>query len=343
MIEDKFYKEKEILENTDLCNKAGNLLDESIGWSRNTLFNCNLSGHLFRKKKWNYWLITNDECLFSVTISNIDYAGMIFAYFLDFKSQQFIEKTIMTPLGKGVTLPNNVHESLIFNNSKINISFLEENHNTHIICNCKDFNGISLAADFKVIYPEKYETLNVVIPWSNKTFQFTSKHEALPVSGLLKVGEKEYSFQPDNTFACLDFGRGIWPYKVSWNWATASGIINGKRIGLNLGAKWTDGTGMTENALVVDGMLTKLSEDIAFEYDHNNLMKPWSLKSALTDSVNLTFVPFYERVAKSNLLVIKSEVHQMIGNFSGTIKTDIGEIITIESIIGAVEDHFGKW
>jgi hypothetical protein len=340
---DRFYKEKEILESVNLCDRDGKVLSESIGWSRSPLFNCNLSGRLFRKKKWNYWCITNNECLFSVTISHIDYAAMIFTYFLDFKSLQFIEKTIMLPLGKGVKLPNSVHESVIFNHPKINISFLEEDKNTHIICNCNDFGGFSMEADFLVTYPDEHETLNVVIPWSDKVFQFTSKHEALPVQGFLKVGINKYSFNPISTFACLDFGRGIWPYKVMWNWATASGIVNEKRIGINLGAKWTDGSGLTENGFVIDGKLTKLSEDIIFEYDRNNLMKPWVLKSALTDRVNLTLIPFYERVAKSNLLIVKSEVHQLIGHFSGTIKADGEETIFIDNIVGAIEEHWGQW
>lgn len=84
-----FYKEKEIHDSVNLCTSDGKLHSDSIGWSRKLVFNCNLSGHRLRKKKWNYWCITNNECLFSVTISNIDYAGMIFAYFLDFKTKNF--------------------------------------------------------------------------------------------------------------------------------------------------------------------------------------------------------------------------------------------------------------
>ena len=87
------YIEKEILEPVDLCTSTGELNSDSIGWSRKELFNCNLSGRWLRKKKWNYWCTTSDDCLFSVTISNLDYAGMAFIYFLDFKTQKFIEKT----------------------------------------------------------------------------------------------------------------------------------------------------------------------------------------------------------------------------------------------------------
>ena len=337
------YKEEEIYKELDLCDNNGRLQDKSVGWSRNPLFNCNLSGHWLRKKKWNYWCITNEECLFSLTISNLDYAGMVFVYFLDFKTNKFIEKTFMTPFGRHCSMPNNVHESVSFKNNGIELAFIEEHNITHIIAECNDFMGTSMKADFKVVYPKGHETLNVVIPWNKNTFQFTSKHECLPTTGLLIVGETIYNFKPETTFACLDFGRGIWPYKISWNWATASSMQNGKCIGFNLGAKWTDGTGITENCILVDGKILKLSEDIIFEYDLKNIMKPWILKTALTDRVNLKFIPFYERIAKSNLIVIKSEVHQLVGHFSGVIITDNGDVINIDSMLGTAEDHFAKW
>ena len=339
----ELYKEREIIESVNLCSHNGKIDDESIGWSRNPIFNCNLSGNWLRKKKWNYWCITNNECLFSVTISNIDYVGMAFVYFLDFKTQKFVEKTIVTPLGRGYSMPKTVQETVTFKNSKIQLYFIGGENSTQIVAKCHDFKGELMEANFKVTYPEGHETLNVVVPLNKKSFQFTSKHECLPVEGMLKVGEKEYSFNPKSTFACLDFGRGIWPYKVNWNWANASGIVKDRRIGFNLGAKWTDGTGMTENCIIVDGKITKLSEDIIFEYDSKDFMKPWSIKSSITNRINLKFTPFYERTAKSNLVVLKSEVHQMIGHFSGSIKTDAGERIRINSFLGCSEEHYGQW
>lgn len=343
LIKQSAYIEKEILEPVNLCMANGELNTDSIGWSRKTLFNCNLSGRWARKKKWNYWCTTSDECLFSVTISNLDYAGMVFIYFLDFKTKQFIEKTVITPFGKGCDMPDNVDETVVFKNKSMEIRLLNQKDGTHIIASCKDFDGNSMEADIKVVKPEGHETLNVVIPWNKKSFQFTSKQEALPTSGSLRIGERQYSFQAEDTFSCLDFGRGKWPYSITWNWANASGIVNGRNLGLNLGAKWTDNTLMNENAIVFDGKLTKISEDLIFEYDVQNYMGPWKIRSSVTDSVNLEFTPFYERIAKSNMLIIKSEVHQMVGHFSGYVKTQDGELIKIDNLLGCAEDHYAKW
>jgi hypothetical protein len=285
----------------------------------------------------------NEECLFSITVSNIDYAGLVFEYFYDFNTQEFIEKTLTIPFGRGCNMPPTVKADVLFRNPSMNVDFKEENNNTHIIVKTSDFKGQELDADFTVFYPEGYETLNVVIPWSDRVFQFTSKHEGMSVKGSIKIGGKIHELNPEETFGCLDYGRGIWPYSVSWNWANASGITGGRRVGLNLGAKWTDGTGMTENGMMIDGKLTKLSENIIFEYDKNELMKPWKIKTAISDRVDLVFTPCYDRLALSNLLIIKSEVHQMIGYFSGKIKNDSGEVINIEKFPGCAEEHFGRW
>src|SRR6185436_3904336 len=122
--------------------------------------------------------------------------------------------------------------------------------------------------------------LNVVIPFSERRFQFTSKQNTLPAEGEVRVPGRAFSFSPHNqSFACLDYGRGLWPYRTTWNWASASGVQDGRTIGLQLGGRWTDGTGMTENALCLDGRLHKIGDDVQFAYDTRDFMKPWTLSS----------------------------------------------------------------
>lgn len=40
---------------------------------------------------------------------------------------------------------------------------------------------------------------------------------------------------------------------------------------------------------------------------------------------------------------IKSEVHQMVGHFSGYVKTQDGEVIEINRMLGCSEEHYAKW
>jgi hypothetical protein len=338
------YDEKEILEEVNLCDEYGNLNPKAIGWSKIPLHNCNLSSHRLRKKRWNYWCITNHSHLFSVTLSNVDYMGLPFVYFLDFESNQFIEKTILSPLGIGCALGNKVEDDATFEGKDMFISLQNQNEGVHIKVIINDFGGENLDADFLVNIPKNHETLNVVIPWSKKQFQFTSKQNTLPTKGTLNLGKKTMRFEPTSAFACLDFGRGVWPFSSFWNWSSFSTrLLDGRTVGLNLGAGWTDGTGLNENGLCIDGHLIKLHEDVNFSYNPQKLNDPWKLSTTFSDSVDLTFHPFFERVAKTDAFIIKSEAHQMIGKFEGYIKSDEGEVIKIKDAVGWAEEHHAKW
>ncbi|HBT74194.1 MAG TPA: DUF2804 domain-containing protein, partial [Lysinibacillus sp.] len=162
----KQHAEKEILQPTLLCDKKGNLNPAAIGFARKPLINSNLSGHLMRKKKWNYWCIYGDEILFSATISHLDYAAVCFVYFLEYETQRYFEKTITIPFGGKLKMPTQVLESVSFKNSEMMIDLLYIQNETHLSVSIPDFDGDVLRAKLIVQHPPTDETLNVVIPWN---------------------------------------------------------------------------------------------------------------------------------------------------------------------------------
>ncbi len=336
--------EKEIIGGpVNLCTARGRLNREAVGWSRFPIHRCNLSGSWGRKKKWNYWCITSPTHLFSVTLSTLDYAGLAFIYVLDFESGEFHEKSVLVPLALGCAMPESVQEDIHFEHSGLRLAFRSLERAVKLEVECPDFAGDPLKADLSIEVPENHETLSVVVPWDDRRFQYTSKHNTLPTSGSLEALGRHISFDAEEAFACLDFGRGIWPYSSFWNWAAGSGRVDGRTIGLNFGAGWTDGTGSTENGICIDGRLTKIGEDVAFEYDSGDFKKPWRLRTRSSNRVELLFVPFYERIAISNTLIIRSEVHQCIGRFEGTVRTETGEDINVRDLIGWAEEHQARW
>ena len=338
------YFEPELTTPVDLCDSRGNLDPSAVGWSRHPLHNCNLKGHCPRKKRWNYWAVTSPTHLFSVTLSDVDYLGLPFIYLLDFETKTFAEKTLLKPFGAGCHLPPVVRADVDYTDPKMPIRMQYAQDGIHLVCGCPDFEGKPLKVDLLVHQPPNHETLNVVIPWSPKRFQFTSKQNTLPTEGIITWGDRTIRFDANDSFACLDLGRGIWPFESFWNWSSFSTrLADGRTVGINLGAGWTDGTGMNENGLCVAGKLTKLSEDVAFDYDPENFMAPWHLHTTVSQRVDLTFEPFFERHAKTDALVIFSEVHQMFGRFSGTLDTGEGSPIQISDVIGWAEDHHARW
>ncbi len=335
--------ELELTEPVDLCDARGRLNPVAVGWSRRPLHRCNVSGHWPRKKKWNYWAVTSDRYLFSATVANVDYAGLAFVYFLDFETGRYLERTITVPFGRGFALPETVEGDAAFSDKRISVSLKGEGGGTRIRVECPDFGGVPLAADVLATRPAGHETLNVVIPWSADRFQFTSKQNTLPAAGEVRLGSDVYTFESGKSFGCLDYGRGVWRYRCFWNWGAGSGAWGGRTVGLNLGGGWTDGTGMTENGICLDGRLSKMGEDLAWEYDTQDYMKPWAVRTPASDRVNLRFVPFFERVAKTNLVVMRSEVHQTFGHYSGMVVADGGESVAVDGLVGWVEHHQARW
>ncbi len=48
-----------------------------------------------------------------------------------------------------------------------------------------------------------------------------------------------------------------WPAQLAWNWGGGAGRVDAHVIGLQFGAKWTEGSGFTENGgteLTFDGL-----------------------------------------------------------------------------------------
>jgi len=337
------FEEREITEAVHLCDARGRLLPASVGWSRRPLHTCNLSGHPLRKKRWNYWCITSESYLFSVTLASVDYMGMAFAYFLEHETGRFVEKTVTVPFGRGCELLDTVRRGVSFSHRRMSLRFTEQGDRTSIHVESPAFGGTPLTADLTVERPPDHETLNVVIPWSADRFQFTSKQNCLPAGGAVTLGEQTFQFAPGSAFACLDYGRGVWPYATSWNWGSLSGRQGGRTIGLNLGGSWTDGTGLTENGIFIDGRISKVAEDVRFDYDPADFTRPWRMRTEGSERVDLRFEPSFERVAKTNLLLLKSEVHQVFGRYSGTVVPDDGAPVQIEGLPGWVEQHDARW
>jgi len=339
------YIENEIQQNTPIETSLqdGRLNPECAGWSRRALQVSNLRGAWPRKKRWNYWCIVTPDFLFSVTLSNIDYLGLAFAYMLDFKSKLFIEQTSMAVLGRGCDLPETVEGSAHFHDKEMDLSFSDDGHFIVINLQSANFKGKKLDARIHLERPERTESINVMIPWNDEQYHFTSKQNCLPAGGTVQVGDRTYTLDPGRDFGCLDFGRGIWKYRTFWNWSSFSTRVGADEVGINLGAGWTEGSGATENGLLINGRVEKLSEDVIFEYDPAHFMEPWKLHTAFSNQVNLVFTPFYERVAKTDLWILRSEAHQMIGSFSGKINSLDGRSFHVQDVIGWAEDHQARW
>jgi hypothetical protein len=334
-----------------LLNQNGELSIK--GWSSQPLLDSNLENVNFyslkflqplRLKQWDYYGLTTQTHYYSFTISDIGYLGMVFAYVIDFENLKMHEETLALPLAKGVKLPRNSQDGISeYRNENVRLVFSTTNDQRKISVAWKNFeDGKDLLAEFKLSHPAGHESMNLVIPIEKRRFYFNRKINCLPASGWVEYLGQRQELTPDTALGNLDWGRGVWAYDSFWVWASASGFTTEMdRIGLNLGYGFGDTSAATENAFILNGKIHKLGK-VEFQYDSKNFMNPWTMTSD-DDRLQLTFTPFLDRPAKTDVKLLYSEVHQMFGKYSGKLVTDEGNIIEIKDLIGFAEEHHARW
>jgi hypothetical protein len=333
-----------------LLDRRGHLRE--IGWSPQPLLDCNLedvslywikSLQRFRIKRWDYYGVTTPERYFSVTLADLGYAGQVFVYLVDFEQRTHFEETITLPFARGIVLPRGSSRGLSrFDGERVKVVFQAESGGRHVQLQWPTFKGGGISADLHMHCAAEHESMVIVIPFALNRFYYNRKINCMPAEGSIVLGEEKIHLKPDACLGNFDWGRGIWPYASFWVWASASGFLPDRRtVGLNLGFGFGDTSRATENAVVLEGRIHKLSQ-VDFSYQPADTSEPWEMRSR-DGRLQLSFHPFVERVAKTNLLLIASEVHQMFGQYSGWFVTDDGERIEIQGLVGFAEEHHARW
>lgn len=352
MTSTNLHAQREITQSTPLLDAHGNLAQ--VGWARQPVWDCNLEAvgfypwalrplQRFRIKRWDYYGITTPTHFYAFTLADLGYAGQVFAYVVDFEAHSCHEETLTLPLARGITLPRNSTEGVSsYEGPKARMRFQTEPEGRRLAVAWPNFGGSGLSAEVFLQLQPQHESMAITIPIEHKRFYYNRKINCLPATGWIENNGKRQELYPDAHLGNLDWGRGVWEYKSFWVWASASGFLADKRrAGLNLGFGFGDTSAATENALILDGRIHKLGR-VDFSYDSGNFMAPWRMLAA-DGRLDLTFTPFLDRTAATNLLLITSEVHQMFGHYSGVAVTDDGETLRLEGLIGFAEEHHAKW
>ena len=343
--------EREITAPVSLTGADGHLNPEALGFTRTPLHDTSGIGaraggrrRWGRSKRWEYWSVTTARHILAVTVSHVDYIALHAVWLLDRETGEVIAKDAIVPFGLGAQLPGSLGTGTARGRAPGLELQIEElgAEGTRLV-------GSIARLSFDVIAhrPAGHEAMGVVVPWRRSgqgdegiaRFQYTVKDVARPASGVLVIDGVRHEV-PEGSWAVLDHGRGRWPYRVHWNWAAGSGTVAGRRIGLQLGSKWTDGSGATENALVVDGMLNKISEELHWAYDPADWMRPWRITGQRAD---LTLTPFHHRHSSTQALVISSRTDQLFGTWHGWVLDDADERVRVDGIEGFAEDVLNRW
>ena len=206
--------------------------------------------------------------------------------------------------------------------------------------------GKQIAGSITLTQPEM-ETMVIATPFAEdkRAFYCNQKINCMPASGKVVFDGKEYVFDEKISFGVLDWGRGVWTYKNTWYWGSASGIAGGVPFGFNIGCGFGDTSAASENMLFFNGKAHKLSRikfNIPQKDGKDDFMSKWSFVS---DDMRfeMEFEPVLDRAAKTDLKVLCSDQHQVFGKYSGRVTLDDGTILQITDFFGFAEKVYNKW
>ena len=340
--------ERELTEPVDLCSPDGARLNPAArGWSRRPLHRANLHGCFGVNKRWDYWAILAGDLVVSSVYSDIDHFGLADVYWVDLETDETGGRAIVVPHGEGIELPDVPGAApLAVDRDGLDLRIADDETGTRLTATWSEPDGRRARLDVLIAQPAAHESLNVVVPWSEERFNYTSKHQARPATGELVVGDRRWTIGgpgADDAWGVLDVGRGRWPARINWNWGGGAGRCGDHVVGLQVGAKWTEGTGFTENGLIVDGRLTKLGSELTWDYDWDNPMRPWRVVDP-GGQLDAILTPRFDKHTKVDASAeLGSETHQVFGTWSGRLLTDDGLALEFTGLQGFAEEARQRW
>ncbi len=333
-----------------LHDENGHLIETGYATSLiKTYDRSRIAARPFRIKEWDYYAVCNDRFALALTIDHNGYMTMDSISFLNFQENtQVTTSRINLPLFAKRSLPSTSAKGDIRVSGKDYELAFENDGKQRRLHGVMDRFWKEEAISFDLTLTDApQESMVIVTPYQDhpKAFYYNQKINCMPAEGWFRFSGKEYRFDPKDSFGTLDWGRGVWTYKNTWYWGSASGLVDGHRFGFNIGYGFGDTSNASENMLFYDGKAHKLSQvvfHIPTKEGKDDFLSPWTFDSD-DGRFEMGFIPVLDRAANTDFVILGSNQHQVFGRFTGTAILDDGKKIQIKDFLGFAEKVSNKW
>lgn len=348
-------KQHEIMSSHKLLDSAGKLIEP--GYTKGLLMDYrrgDIKAGKLRIKEWDYYLVACDDFAVALTVADNSYMGLDSISLLDFRKpwQHTASPMAAFTLGKRNLPPTSAAGDVRSASKNYHIEFKHNGDHRLLTFYMKNFkDGKPIEGKLRLECPNA-ESMLIVTPFAEKdtAFYYNQKINCMPATGIFSFDGKTYEFKKGEAFGVLDWGRGVWTYKNTWYWGSASGQIDGVPFGWNIGYGFGDTSAATENMLFYDNKAHKLSAvkfNIPFKRDAKgnqteDYMKSWTFTSD-DGRFEMEFAPIIDRAACTDVKIICSDQHQVFGKFNGKAVLDDGTVIEVHDFLGFAEKVFNKW
>lgn len=295
----------------------------------------------WRIKEWDFYQISDRRLCLQVVIGHVSYAGNCNVALFDHETGvSLFEQGVITALPfNGMRMPESAHGAsrLGFSRGDMRLTFDTAKDDTRFL----RVRAGALTAEVSLA-PSVKETILVNTPFARRfDFYCNEKINLLKADVRVSIGDTAYPFDPENTFALLDWGRGVWPYRHEWYWSSVSARLNGLPFGFNLGCGFGDESRRrgTENIVYYGDSIVKLG---TVDFFLDAPMQPWRI-AARDGRFFAALTPRYDRDTATKLLFVSNRCHQVFGAFSGFFVNDAGIRIPFSNAVGFAEHAVNRW
>ncbi|WP_374532861.1 DUF2804 domain-containing protein [Phenylobacterium sp.] len=297
-------------------------------------------------KEWDYYAILTPDFGLAMTIADNGHMGFLGASWMDFQARTFVNGGVALPAPHGaMDLPPSADSGdLVFEHDGFSLVFRHQPGGRRLTIDAPRFDkGKGLAGEIWLDQPPM-DRMVIATPFAenDQAFYYNQKINCMPARGAVAYAGETYDFAPGSAFAVLDWGRGVWTFDNTWYWGSASGLVEGKPFGFNIGYGFGDTSAASENMLFFDGRAHKLGE-VTFHLPtgaHDS--GPWRFTSS-DGRFEMTFEPIVDRHARFAHGPISSLQHQVFGRFSGAATLDDGTVLQVRDLIGFAEEVENHW
>ena len=304
----------------------------------------------YRIKEWDYYCVLNEGFGLALTVADNSYMGLLSASWLDFKTPRTFTEGPMIGFPRGALgLPESADAGdVVAEHGDMSIAFHHVKGGRVLLVDAPKFaGGKGLKGEIHLTQPDM-DRMVIATPFegSPRAFYYNQKINCMGATGRVTFDGKPYEFEPSTSFGLLDWGRGVWTYDNTWYWGSASGLVDGKSFGFNIGYGFGDTSKASENMIFYEGRAHKI-DAVTFNmpapskegtYDG----APWTFMSN-DGRFEMRFEPVIDRAATFDIKVLRSIQHQVFGYFSGFVVLDDGRKLEVSRFFGFAEEVQNRW
>lgn len=300
-----------------------------------------------RLKEWDYYCILTPDYGIALTIADNGHMGFLGVSWMDFQAGTAVNGGVGMPEARGAAMampPSADAGDIVHAHPRMRMAFRHEPGGRRLTFDTPDFDkGKGISGELFLAQPPM-DRMVIATPWAGAptAFYYNQKINCMPAGGHIDYAGRRYDFAPDSAFGCLDWGRGVWTFDNTWYWGSASGLVDGRPFGFNIGYGFGDTSAASENMLFFDGRAHKLAEVTFHLPEGAHDAGPWRFTSS-DGRFEMDFQPIVDRSARFEMGEISLDQHQVFGRFNGTAVLDDGTRLEVRDLIGFAEEVANRW